>query len=63
MNAKGELIGLLYDCNWESMTRDYNFDLNMHRAICLDVRYMLYIVEKYGNAKHIIDEILETKSR
>lgn len=63
MNAKGELIGLLYDCNWESMTRDYNFDLNLHRAICLDVRYMLYIVEKYGNAKHIINEILETKSR
>lgn len=61
MNAKGELIGLLYDCNWESMTRDYNFDKDLHRAICLDVRYLLFVVEKYGNSKHLIDEILGSK--
>ncbi|MEG0500466.1 MAG: S46 family peptidase, partial [Rikenellaceae bacterium] len=61
MNAKGELIGLLYDCNWESMTRDYNFDKELHRAICLDVRYLLFVVEKYGNSKHLVDEILGSK--
>lgn len=61
MNAKGELIGLLYDCNWESMTRDYNFDKELHRAICLDVRYLLFVIEKYGNSKHLVDEILSSK--
>lgn len=58
LNAKGELIGLVFDCNWESMTRDFNFDQNLHRVICLDVRYLLFITEKYAHMNYIIAEIL-----
>ena len=59
LNAKGELIGLVFDCNWESMTRDFNFDQNLHRVICLDIRYVLFITEKYAHMENIITEILE----
>lgn len=58
LNAKGELIGLVFDCNWESMTRDFNFDQDLHRVICLDVRYLLFITEKYARVNYIIAEIL-----
>lgn len=58
LNAKGELIGLVFDCNWESMTRDFNFDQNLHRVICLDVRYLLFITEKYARMNYIIAELL-----
>ena len=58
LNAKGELIGLVFDCNWESMTRDFNFDQKLHRVICLDVRYLLFITEKYAHMGNIINEIL-----
>lgn len=59
LNARGELIGLVFDCNWESMTRDFNYDQNLHRVICLDVRYMLFITEKYAGMENIVDEILK----
>ncbi len=59
LNANGELIGLVFDCNWESMTRDFNFDQNLHRVICLDVRYLLFITEKYARMGNLIDEILK----
>ena len=59
LNAKGELIGLVFDCNWESMTRDFNFDQKLHRVICLDVRYLLFITEKYAHAENVINEILK----
>lgn len=58
LNARGELIGLVFDCNWESMTRDFNFDQELHRVICLDVRYLLFITERYANMDYIITEIL-----
>ena len=59
LNAQGELIGLVFDCNWESMTRDFNYDQNLHRVICLDVRYLLFITEKYAGMKRLVDEILK----
>lgn len=59
LNAQGELMGLVFDCNWESMTRDFNYDQNLHRVICLDVRYLLFITEKYAGMKNIVDEILK----
>jgi len=58
LNSKGEIIGLVFDCNWESMTRDYRYDINLNRVICLDVRYMLLIIEKLSNSSKLIDEIL-----
>lgn len=57
LNAQGEVTGLVFDCNWESMLRDFDFNIDLHRVICLDIRYLMFIVEKYAGAKHIADEI------
>ncbi len=57
MNARGELIGLAFDGNWESMSSDVMFEPDLQRCISVDIRYVLFIVEKYGNAKWLIDEM------
>ena len=57
MNAKGELIGLAFDGNWESLSGDINFDDNLQRCINVDIRYVLFVIEKLGNCKRIIDEM------
>ncbi len=57
MNARGELIGLAFDGNWESMSSDVMFEPDLQRCINVDIRYVLFIVEKYGNAKWLIDEM------
>lgn len=59
LNQKGEMIGLVFDCNWESMTRDFNYDQNLHRVICLDIRYVLFIIEKYAGMNALVDEMLQ----
>ena len=43
--------------NWESLSGDINFDDNLQRCIALDIRYMLFILEKLGGCKHLIDEM------
>lgn len=58
VNGIAEKYRKQFDCNWESMTRDFNFDQNLHRVICLDVRYLLFITEKYAHMNYIIAEIL-----
>ena len=57
MNAKGELIGLAFDGNWESMSSDIMFEPDLQRCICVDIRYVLFIVDKFGGAKRLIDEM------
>lgn len=57
LNSKGELIGLAFDGNWESLSGDINFDNNLQRCINVDIRYVLFIIEKYGNCKRLIDEM------
>ena len=57
MNAKGELIGLAFDGNWESMSSDVMFEPDLQRCINVDIRYVLFIIEKYGNAKWLIKEM------
>lgn len=57
INSKGELIGCAFDGNWESLSGDINFDKNLQRCICVDARYVLFIVEKLGGCKHLIDEM------
>ena len=57
MNAKGELIGLAFDGNWESMSSDVMFEPELQRCINVDIRYVLFIVEKFGGAKWLIDEM------
>ena len=57
MNARGELIGLAFDGNWESMSSDVMFEPDLQRCINVDIRYVLFIVEKFGGAKWLIDEM------
>ncbi len=57
MNAKGELIGLAFDGNWESMSSDVMFEPELQRCINVDIRYVLFIVEKFGGAKWLIEEM------
>ena len=56
-NADGELIGLAFDGNWESLSGDINFDDNLQRCINVDIRYVLFVIEKLGNCKRLIDEM------
>ena len=57
LNGKGELIGVAFDGNWESMTSDYQYDSNLTRAINVDVRYILFILDKVAGATNILDEL------
>ncbi len=57
LNAKGELIGLAFDGNWESMSSDVMFEPELQRCICVDIRYVLFLVEKLGGATNIINEL------
>lgn len=57
LNADGELIGTNFDRIWEGTMSDVMFDPNLCRNITLDVRYTLFIIEKFGGAKWVIDEL------
>jgi hypothetical protein len=57
LNDKGELIGCAFDGNWEAMTGDLIFDPELKRTICVDIRYVLYIVDKYAGADNLIKEL------
>ena len=56
-NGKGELLGLAFDGNWDAMSGDISFDSNLQRCIGVDVRYMLFVIEKWGKAKKLIKEL------
>lgn len=57
LNGKGELIGLAFDGNIEAMAGDVIFDPKLQRTINVDIRYVLFIIDKYAGAKHLIDEM------
>ena len=57
LNAEGKLIGLAYDGNWESITGDVVFDSEYKRTICVDIRYVLFIMEKLADAQNILTEL------
>ncbi|MGL4293129.1 MAG: S46 family peptidase, partial [Bacteroidales bacterium] len=57
INAKGELIGCAFDGNWEAMSGDIVFEPNLQRTINVDIRYILFIIDKYAGASHLIDEM------
>ena len=57
MNAKGELIGLAFDGNWEAMSGDVAFEPELQRTIAVDIRYVLFIIEKYAGAGWLLDEL------
>jgi hypothetical protein len=62
INAKGELIGLAFDGNYEALSHKIAFDGDLNRTICLDVRYLLFVVDKLGGAKNIVDELQLVKN-
>ena len=57
LDAYGNLIGLAFDGNSEAMSGDIDFEENLQRCICLDSRYMLFVIDKYANAQNLIDEM------
>ncbi len=61
LNGKGELIGIAFDGNIEAMAGDVIFDSNLQRTINVDIRYVLWIIDKYAGAKNIIDELTINK--
>jgi hypothetical protein len=61
LNGKGELIGLIFDGNSESMDQKLNYYQTLTRCIGVDIRYILWNIEKVGNAKHIVDELTINK--
>jgi len=60
-NGKGELIGLAFDGNWESLSGDIIFEPNLQRTINVDVRYILFIMDKVYGAQRLIDELKITE--
>lgn len=57
IDGEGRLIGCAFDGNWESLSGDINFDNNLQRCIALDIRYVLFILEKLGGCQHLINEM------
>ena len=56
-NGKGELIGLAFDGNWDSLSSDINFDARLARCIGVDIRYVLFMMDKWGHADRLLKEI------
>lgn len=57
INGKGELIGLNFDRNWEGTMSDINYDVEQCRNIAVDIRYVLFIVDKFAGAGHLVKEM------
>ena len=57
-NGKGELIGLAFDGNWDALSSDISFDPALTRCIGVDVRFVLWLMERWGNAQNLVNEIL-----
>jgi hypothetical protein len=57
LNGKGELVGLAFDGNIEAMAGDVIFDSKLQRTINVDIRFVLWVIDTYAGAKHIIDEM------
>ena len=56
-NARGELIGTAFDRNYEGLTGDIAYNPALQRAACVDIRYILFIIDKYAGARHLIEEM------
>ncbi len=57
INANGELIGVAFDGNSEAMSSDIKFDVNLQRTINVDIRYVLFVVDKYAGAGYLVEEM------
>ncbi len=63
INGDGELIGTAFDGNWEAMSGDIFFEDQLQRTISVDIRYTLFIIDKYAGASHLIDEMTIVKGK
>jgi hypothetical protein len=61
INGKGHLIGCAFDGNWEAMSGDIAFEPKLQRTIVVDARYILFIIDKYANATHLVNEMTLVK--
>ena len=61
LDANGYLMGLNFDRTWESTMSDYMFDPNRCRNVVVDIRYVLWVMDKYSGAKHLVDEMVLMK--
>jgi hypothetical protein len=57
INGNGELIGLAFDGNWEAMSGNIAYEPKLQRTICVDIRYVIFIIDKYAGAQNLIDEL------
>ncbi len=57
IDANGNLIGLAFDGNWEAMSGDISFENEVQRTICMDMRYLLFIIDKMANAQNLMQEL------
>jgi len=57
LNANGELIGIAFDGNWEAMSGNVAFETEFQKCINVDIRYVLFLIDKYAGAKHLIEEM------
>jgi hypothetical protein len=57
VNAEGHLIGTAFDGNWEAMSGDVAFEQNLQRTISVDIRYTLFIIDKFAGAGHLVKEM------
>lgn len=61
INGEGHLVGLAFDGNWEAMSGDISFEPKLQRTISVDIRYVLFIIDKYAGASHLIKEMTVVK--
>jgi hypothetical protein len=57
INGDGQLIGIAFDGNWEAMSGDIAYEPAVQRTICVDIRYVLFVIDKYAGAKNLVDEM------
>lgn len=57
INANGELVGAAFDGNWEAMSGDIYYENNLQKTISVDIRYVLFVIDKYANAQNLIKEM------
>ncbi|MEI6060830.1 MAG: S46 family peptidase [Bacteroidota bacterium] len=57
LNGDGQLIGLAFDGNWEAMSGNYAFEPQLQRTICVDIRYVLFVIDKFAGATNLIKEL------
>ena len=57
INGDGQLVGIAFDGNWEAMSSDIKYEPTVQRTIVVDIRYVLFMIDKYAGAKNLINEM------